>query len=159
MQGKAISAPPLPQAAKPLLELDASPVAGAASERSCGAAWPGAGASPACSTAATAAAHLSPQEGPATPALRPPDAAAKRGAAVVTAAGVKCLQGTGPGVAGEAAAGQGAPQGRRAGERQWSRRAARSQAEAEAAARARYLAEMRAHFAEVRTCNWQLRSA
>ena len=61
-------------------------------------------------------------------------------------------------MAGEAAAGQGAPQGRRAGERQWSRRAARSQAEAEAAAHARYLADMRAHFAEVRTRSWQLRS-
>ncbi|KAK9822448.1 hypothetical protein WJX81_001130 [Elliptochloris bilobata] len=35
------------------------------------------------------------------------------------------------------------------GEKQWSRRAARSQADAETAARARYLADMRAHFAEV----------
>jgi len=39
---------------------------------------------------------------------------------------------------------------RERGGAQWSRRGARSQAQAEAAARARFLADMRSHFAEVR---------
>ena len=158
------------QAAKPLLELDESPLAGAASGQQCGPAWLDAGTSPAGSAAATTEAHL-PQEGPATPALQPA-AAAARLAEARAAAGLEASQGCGAGGArgeaggalqrggmGEAAAGQGAPQGRRAGERQWSRRAARSQAEAEAAARARHLADMRAHFAEVRSYGWQAHSA